>query len=76
MLNDKKKRDTETDIYNIYTLGPWLLLILVAVFTCAHFQKRLQICSLCDFHYMITHAFLVTNDLNAADFVHADFCQT
>ena len=52
-----------------------------AVFTCAHFQKVAQISSLCDLHYIsqgnsFTHAFLVTNDLSAADLVHADFCQT
>ena len=45
-----------------------------AVFTCVHFQKVDQISSLFDFHYIT--AFLVANDLIAADLVQADFCQT
>ena len=52
-----------------------------AVFTCAQFQKITQISSSCDFHYISEGipsliAFLVTNDLSAADLVHADFFQT
>ena len=50
-------------------------------FNGADFPKIAQISSLCDFHYIneedsFTHAFLVTNDLIAADLIHADFCQT
>ena len=41
-----------------------------AVFTCAFFQKMLFLL------YKIRNVFLVTNDLRAADLVHADFCQT
>ena len=41
-----------------------------AVFTCAFFQKMLFIL------YKLRNEFLVTNDLSAADLVHADFCQT
>ena len=41
-----------------------------AVFTCAFFQKMLFLL------YKLRNAFLVTNDLSAADLVHADFCQT
>ena len=42
------------------------------------FSKIAQISSLCNFHYIIkgnsfSHAFLVTNDLSAADLVHAKF---
>ena len=41
-----------------------------AVFTYAFFQKMLFLL------YKLRNAFLVTNDLSGADFVHADFCQT
>ena len=41
-----------------------------AVFTCAFFQKMLFLL------YKLRNVFLVTNDLSAADLVHADFCQT
>ena len=41
-----------------------------AVFTCAFFQKMLFIL------YKLRNAFLITNDLSAADLLHADFCQT
>ena len=52
-----------------------------AVFTGAHFQEIAQMSSLCNFHYIsegisFPHAFLVSNDLGAADLVHADFCHT
>ena len=52
-----------------------------AVFTCMHFQKiaknvRLMRFSLHRWRNSFTHAFLVTNDLSAADLVHAYFCQT
>ena len=40
-----------------------------ALFTHAHFQKIAQISILCK-------EFLVTNDLSAADLVHADFFKT
>ena len=50
-----------------------------AVFTCAHFQKnnpniQLMQFSLHKLRNSFTHALLVTNDLSAADLVHADFC--
>ena len=41
-----------------------------AVFTCVFFQKMLFLL------YKLRNVFLVTNDLSAADLVHADFCQT
>ena len=53
-----------------------------AVFTCAHIQKIAQISSLWNFHQIseginsLMRFWLVCNDLSAADFDHADFCQT
>ena len=51
-----------------------------AVFTEAHFLKMAQISTLCDFHYISegipSHAFLVPNDLSAADLVYEEICQT
>ena len=57
---------TETWVYNMFKLqfwvlakvvlttpGPWLLWIsVVHFFTCAHFQKIIQISCICDFHYI------------------------
>ena len=46
-----------------------------AAFTCAHFQNIAKISSLCEFDYISEgNAFLVSNDLGAADLVHSDFC--
>ena len=53
----------------LYTLIPWLLRISVVRFSLVGFFKK------CYFYY-IRNVFLVTNDLSAADLVHADFCQT
>ena len=52
-----------------------------AVFTCTHFQRnspniQLMLLSLHKQRNSFTHAFLVTNDLSAANLVQADFCQT
>ena len=41
------------------------------------FYSCTKISSLCNFHYIIgnffTHAYLMTNDLSAADLIHADY---
>ena len=54
------------------TLIPWFLRISVVRFSLVRFFKK------CYFYYILKlrNAFLVTNDLNDADLVHADFCQT
>ena len=51
------------------------------IFTRAHFQKIVQISSLCNFHYVsegisfFTHVFLVVKDFSAADLVYVDFAR-
>ena len=43
------------------------------VFTCGYLNKNVQKFNLCVNSF--THAFLVTNDLNAGNLVHADFAR-